>query len=336
MNVRCNIMRLRKILILLLLICSMESYAHSDFWKTKTFGNVKVRIKTGFIYEEINKCWIIGELALKLSRSLGYKDTVFLDFHHYYTEDCIPDYFLSFDDGSIIEGNYDEKSEPHLKRKSIIIREVSRSFDPCISLSLLEYAIKNRERIKTEQKLLRYDKNYCNWKVNTIDTALIRKVTYSPVSTMLQTILQSKVYRSKTEDMEGSEDLSYFYRDGKYHIYYKDYHSTSGQKKEPILLVTNNIYQFTTVTSFEAIVFETDDTFYFVEGVNSHYVSKRHIINNNGEYHPFEVNKIGWDKISINFCCVRSSKSDKLKDITLLLKITDDELLNLDKLLEKH
>jgi hypothetical protein len=270
---------------------------------------------------------------------MGYTDTIFVDFNHYYIGDCIPDYFLSFDDGSIIKFGDDEKPNPFLNQKSIVIREVSRTFDPCLTLNLLEYAIKNVNKIKREQKLLRYDKNYCNWKVNTIDTALLRKVTYSPISSILETILQSKVYRSKSEEIEetnDTEDLSYFYKGGKYHIYYRDYFSTSPQTKEIILLVTNNIYQFTKVTDFEAVVFETDDCFYFVEGVNSHYVSKRHIINNYGEYHPYEVNKIGWNKIAINFCCAGSSQSSDLRDITLLLKIKDDELVDLDKMLQQH
>jgi hypothetical protein len=303
---------------------------------TKSFGNVKVRIKTGFNYEEINKSWIIGELASKLCQSLGYKDTAFIDFNHHYTGDCIPDYFISFDDGSIIEGNDHEKPEPFLKQECIVVREVSRTFDPCISLNLLEYAIRNLERIKTDQKLLKYDINYCNWKVNTIDTAFIRKVTRSPISSTLNTTLQSKVYRPKSANIRESEDLSYFYQGGKYHIYYKNYLSTSGQIEEPVLLVTNNIYQFTKVTPFEAIVFNTDDTFYFVEGVNSRYTSKRHAIQNNDNYHPYEVNKIGWDKIAINFCCAGSYKNENLKDITLLLKIKNDEVIDLDKLLEKH
>jgi hypothetical protein len=58
------------------------TFAHKDFWKVADFGNVKVRVKTGFQYEEINKAFIIGQLAEKLSKDLNYADTIFLDFNH--------------------------------------------------------------------------------------------------------------------------------------------------------------------------------------------------------------------------------------------------------------
>ena len=43
--------------------------AHQDFYVTKDYGNIKVRVKTGFVYEEINKAFIIGQLAEKLAKS---------------------------------------------------------------------------------------------------------------------------------------------------------------------------------------------------------------------------------------------------------------------------
>lgn len=96
-------MRASKLILIFILFSTAKAFAHQDFWMTKTFGNVKVRIKTGFRYEEINKVWIIGELAQNLCNELKYKDTVFLDFNHAYTGYCSPDYFISFGDGSIIQ-----------------------------------------------------------------------------------------------------------------------------------------------------------------------------------------------------------------------------------------
>jgi hypothetical protein len=69
----------------------------------KDFGNVKVRIKTGFHYEEIKKSWIIGELAYRSCQKLIYSKPVFIDFTHPYVGDYEPDYFLSFDNGSVVE-----------------------------------------------------------------------------------------------------------------------------------------------------------------------------------------------------------------------------------------
>lgn len=318
-------------------MCSANLWAHSDFWKTKTFGNVKVRILTGFDYEEINKVWIIGELASKLCHSLGYKDTVFFDFNHHYTADCYTDYFVSFDQGNIIEGYDQTNSEPILKHKSLVLREISRTFDACISLNLLEYAIKNLKMIQARQSLLTYNKNFCNWKVNTIDTAIIRQASNAPVSALLNTILKARIDRPSSEDSSAADNLSYFFKENKYHVYSKANYLNSDEPNETVLLVTNNIYQFTKLSPHEAVVFDTDGTFYYVQGSTYSSASKRHTIENHESfYEPYTVTKLGWDKVAISFWRSNTDQASGYKESIALLNIKKDEVLqDLDKVLER-
>lgn len=182
-------------LLTLLLFFSISVFAHKDFWMTKDFGNVKVRIKTGFHYEEIKKSWIIGELAYRFCQQEKYTRPVFIDFNHHYVETCEPDYFLSIDNGTINYKWSNEKQTALLNNDALIIREVSRQFTPSATLALLEYAIHNAKEIKSTQKTIDYNQNYCEWKINSIDTLLTKKIASGKTSFAVNKILAGKVYR---------------------------------------------------------------------------------------------------------------------------------------------
>lgn len=144
-------MKLQKHLCLLIIVLiATHVHAHTDFWRTKDFGNVKVRIKTGFEYEEINKVFIFGKLAEQFSKQLNYTDNIFLDFNHHYTGNCDPDFFISYDNGTVRKSWNNEPIEKDtLSNKSIVIRQVARQFDAENTLKLLEFAIKNIDLIKS-------------------------------------------------------------------------------------------------------------------------------------------------------------------------------------------
>src|SRR5690606_6553239 len=101
-------------------------------------------------------------LAEKLSKELNYSDPIFLDFNHHYTGDCYPTYFVSYDKGKI-EYTWESgsKEKDYLKSNSIVLRQVSRQFDVIATLRLLEYSIKNISTIKSTQKQIEYNQNYC-------------------------------------------------------------------------------------------------------------------------------------------------------------------------------
>ena len=150
---------IKKVLILFLLtvLYSGLTLAHQDFTVTRDYGNVAVRIKTGFEYEEIQKVFIIGQLAEKLAEKLNYKNPVFLDFSHNYTRDSSYDYFISYDDGSFTDVMYkDERKKSFRESEAIVIRQISRTFDISVTLKLLEYAILNLGNIKSTQTEIEY------------------------------------------------------------------------------------------------------------------------------------------------------------------------------------
>jgi len=322
-------MRRFKLLTLLFILTSNIAFGHQDFWMTKDFGNVKVRIKTGFQYEEIKKSWIIGELANRLCQQLDYTKPVFIDFNHYYVGNCEPDYFLSFDDGSIIQTWDNDKPKPFLKESSLVIREVSRQFTPSITLRLLEYAIANADKIKSTQKSIEYNQNYCQWKIKTIDTLEVKQIATGNISEIVNKTLLTRVYRQ--EDEKSKPDISYFFQNNKYHIFYNEY-----KVKDSVLLTVDNIYQFKSISFNENIVFDTDSSFYFVQGVNNPHSSKRKIIEKTYDnYRPFEISTVGSYKVTFSFWYYDKTEGKQPKERNVLYKSDTDELLqDLDKKIE--
>lgn len=331
MIVSGNIMKQHKnILILILFLYFGNVFAHQDFWMTKDFGNVKVRIKTGFEYEEISKVLIIGQLAEQFSKQLHYTDKIFLDFSHHYTGNCEPDYFISFDKGKNENSwSYADKENDFLKEKSIVVRQVSRQFEAETSLKLLEYAIQNVGQIKSSQKEINYNKNYCQWTINSIDSTKIKTILLEPQSNQLKTALTLKIEKPEKEFKYG---LSYFFKDNNYSIFSREY-----GKDDKTLLELDNVYDIKKIGSSTMIVFDTDSTFYYVNQYQNK-VSKRHPINDNyGYYQPFNLAYIGEDKISINFSYYTKEEGRQPKNRTLIYLIEEDELIqDLDKLIEKR
>lgn len=318
-----------KLIILLFILSSNVAFGHQDFWLSRDFGNVKVRIKTGFQYEEINKGWIIGELANKLCQQANYIEPVFIDFNHYYVGNCEPDYFLSFDDGSIIQKWEEEKPKPFLKKHSLVIREVSRQFTPAVTLKLLEYAIANVKEIKSSQALVEYNQNYCQWKIRTLDTLLVKKVATANISSLVNKTLSARIYRLNNDKVKS--DISYYFQNNKYHIIYNDY-----QVKDSVLLKVDNIYQFQGISFNESIAFDTDSSFYFIQGANNPHSSKRKVIEKTFKnYRPFEVSTVGSYKVTFSFWYYDRTKGRQHKERNVLYKTDTDELIqDLDKLLE--
>lgn len=211
-------------------------FGHQDFWVIKDYGNIKVRVNSGFDYEEINKAFIIGQLAEVLAKDIGYAGQIFLDFNHHYTDDCEPDYFVSFDDGKIKYRWNDHLKENLLKENAIVVRQVARTFDVASTLTLVEYSIRNREMIKVSQRRIEYNQNYCNWTINSIDTVLLDKQISQEMSSLVAKVFKLKIDRPEKDFRNG---FSYYWEEGRYYIFFRQL----GQE-DKIILNLPSIYDF--------------------------------------------------------------------------------------------
>ena len=318
------------VLTLLLVLTFGVVQAHSDFWKIKDFGNVKVRIKTGYNYEEIKKIFIYGQLVEKLAAELNYTDPIFLDFNHHYVRNCEPDYFVSFDRGAIeYTWGGARKPNPIMEEKSIVIRQVARRFDAKSTLNLVEYAINNLSDIKSNQKTIDYEKNYCQWRIQTSDTIKIKEISQNPPSTTVAAVMSNKIPRPE-EDFDAG--ISYHFKDGLFCVDFKGYN-----QDVTTLITLKDIYQFSRPNNTRhAFIFDTDSTFYFVD--SRKVVSKRYLIQDfHGNSRPFYINHIGGRKYSLYFWYFMGKRELQTKDRTLIF-IPDRERLiqNFDELIDKE
>lgn len=286
--------RILSITLLVVLLQSQSVFAHSDFWKFDTSGNVITRIKTGFHYEEINKVSMIGKMAFQLCKRIGYTDSVLLDFEHYYVEDCAPDYFASFDNGGIREIDFDYGTPAVFGSRKLIIRTVAKQFDAAATLRLLEYAANNLALIKATQQKQQYHKNYCNWTLFSISTHLTRQLAQGPSSPIVREVLAGKIYRPQTV---AGNTLSYFFKDNAFNIYYKNQPG-----RECVLLSTRNIFQWCTLSVNEALVFTSPTSFYYVAGNVFTKITGPLLLKNGEEnYKPLEVMNKGAGNVTISF-----------------------------------
>ena len=247
---------------------------------------------------------IIGELVKNLLKELNFNDTVFLDFNHVYTHYCLPDYFISYDNGNIIYNWRRENTPRNLKEKSIIIRQVSRTFNILTTLRLVEYAIKKSPEIELKQKSIVYKKNFCDWTINTIDTSEIKKHLDEPISNILSKVLMDKIIRPENENNDTIYSrLTYFYWDNKFNIYY-----LTDNRVEKSIIGLDNIYDFKRINNSSALVFDTDSSFYYIN-YNKSFISKKHLISNMTHfYRPVYIEFSDENNIRMDFSSFFESK----------------------------
>lgn len=308
----------RSLLTILFLCFISFTNAHQDVYMSKTYDNLTVRINVGFGYEETNKLKILGELGQRYLDEVKYKGKVFLDFDHYYVGKCETDYFISCDNGSI-KYAYDEiefgwrdsvyvldfekftwdsktRYAPILFTPNrIVIRVVGSDLDYKSILKLLEYSIYNKKKIRKNQRKIRYEQNYCQWYLNTIDTIKISNIINEETSVSVKKILNSKVY---VADSLWGFGTSYYYKTDSFHF---EIHSLNGIP-DTVVLSIKDIFQVVKIGTGYNLVFDTDSSFYYVGRYGDQVISKKHYIKNTkNKYKPFVVRDIGDNFLTIYF-----------------------------------
>jgi len=320
-------MKRRHLLALVFVLVFRTVFAHRDFYVIEDFGNVKVKILTGFHYEEINKVCLFGQLAENYAKQLKYSKPIFLNFEHCYTHNDDPAYFISYGTGQVWDAS---AQKDRLLKDSIVITQFAKQFDAQATLRLLEYAILNIESIKSSQKEITYKGRYRERTLDSIDAALIEKVLKLPNSVHVNKALGLKFERflKRFEPGFPSSLFSYYLQDNKYTVFYRR------DKKDTPLITLDNIYDFQKVAGYingqSVVVFDTDSSFYFVDE-NGGKISKRHIMQDMDGWRPFNVAYIGSRMLAISSLEMREGYGR-----TLLYLIGDDVLIqDLDKLIRK-
>jgi hypothetical protein len=217
-------MKNKHLIILLLLLTSFNNYAHKDLLVTKTIGNIKINISTGFHYEEINKALIIGEYAKLLSEKMNFKDTITIFFRHIYIGDS--------------DSKCEVKKTDKNDRSSYFVTYQKKDFDFKQTLNIVEYIIKN--------------------KANSFECD-VKKIEHKKTSHFVKKILDNRINRpSFVPELKMGNDISYYVKKGKYYIY--DF----SNGKEIVRLTADDVFQISYVTDNFTIVFNNKNSFYFL------------------------------------------------------------------------
>ncbi len=272
--------------------------AHQDFYVIKDFGNVKVRVLTGFDYEFIDQAWMVGKLAEKLARMYQYEEQILLDIDHNYvgklnTWEPRKIQLISFSK-SCAWGNTG-KLVDFLKHKSLVISVRTNSIDFQSILKLVEYGINNLSSIKNEEKLVKYKfkEYYDGYHVNSPDTTDIKIALLRNPSEKINEVIATGVTRIREDDNKGN--LNYKFKKGEFLVF--------NTESDSVLLKLNSIYQFESLNDYSAIIFDSNKSFYtIVIGSNHSKVSERQILKDTNNYfEPYKIELSDSNKFIISF-----------------------------------
>ncbi len=334
-------MKKQYLFLLLLFLSFCRGLAHSDYFYNREYANVKVSILTGFHYEEINKIFILGQLAAKMSEELNYDKPIFLYFrHHYITEDK-PEYFISYGRGKKDRQNIRKKEDwqefNHLEEDAIVIHQEGSSFDITSTLKLMEYAIKNVSFIKKNQQLVVYEREMkypatFRYRFYSIDQKFVQEQLSKVSGDLIAETLQNKIYRPcNFSEREFTTGCSYYWQENKYHIFWRsleDYNQTTNKPvyQDTQLLTLDNIYILEEIENLDYVIFDTKNSFYYTDQHHQKEISQKHIIKNLEDYYrPFKVERIALDKISLSVTTQIWNTKDKIR--TLIYLTEKDELI---------
>src|SRR5690606_11068266 len=298
-------------LVILALLLSFNCFAHKDKVIQKTYGNVKTYMRTGFDYSDIDKIKIVGQFSKKLSDRLQYKDTIFIEYIHDYTDKYANDlYMLEFNNSNykIITG-----IEPEYKIDSnnsgLSVRIYADRIKIVDILKLVEFTIINEE--KTNSYLTKKNIGYNVYEDKELIKPLISLATddkiidqiISSESQLIKDIINEKILVNGQDNY----GIEIYWQNDNFLFEYNHIHSD----KQEIVFELKDYFYHTYVNVNDLLIFVDKNSFYFLDGTNH---KKKEIINiDNSSYAPLVVSDFG-DKLLLHPMRNKSELSIFLKD----------------------
>lgn len=298
-------MRHKIIIIITLFSLSITSFAHKDTYILENYGNVKVLMKTGFEYSEINKIKIVGKLAEKISEQLKYKDTILVEYVHDYTNQYLDDlYLLEYNNSSKklifgIRSNYNILSNNY----GLSVRIYAKKINIIDVLKLIEFTLKNKEKtndyltkkkIRLKNKEYNYDESpeeeYITQIISDATDDTYVKSIINANSKLISTIIKTKVDVEKEEH----SGIEVYWENDKFLFEFKHH---SKIKNELVFQIKDYYYSIPVFfSSNELIIFINENSFYHLDYPNKEVHKLNHI--KNGTYFPVLSSRFN-DKILI-------------------------------------
>ncbi len=296
------------------------AFGNEDFLIIHEFGNVKTRIVTSGETEEIEKVSIIGQLTEMLCKEYNYKRPVFIDFINFGGGDCKLSHFVSFENDLKIDDHVE--STFTIYKDALVIREEGRQFSISAILNLVEYAIKNADKIKSGQSVIDRHNEYWRSQVKTIDTAQIRLIACVDISNVVRKVMETKILWREPKSKYGKRGFSWYFKHCQYQVVYN-----KNTSDDSVLLSLDNIHQLQAIKHCGAIVFDTDSSFYFLSTVKYPHSSRRNIINYAAQcFDPIRIEKDSNGYIKFTFYYYKPDNNTLLERRMAFYNPVTDEL----------
>lgn len=279
---------------IILLFLSTICYAHKDKVIKENYGNVKIYMKTGFDYSEINKIMIIGKLSEKISNQLKYRDTIMIEYIHDYTKEYLDDlYMLEYNNSSNklmfgVNSNYTIKTN----KSGLAIRVHAKNINIVDILKLVEFTIINKEttnnhlvikQMKFKNEIYEYEEGQreeVKTHINSIATndKLIKKII-SENSELIKTIISDKIEVEKQSHF----GIEIYWQNDKFIFEYK----LGIHDQNVVVFEIKDFYYYVEPNPNDLFIFINENSFYFLDGSNQKEKKLSHI--ENGSYMPVMV-----------------------------------------------
>jgi len=292
---------------ILALLISINCFAHKDKVIGKTYGNVKIFMKTGFDYSDIDKIQIVGQLSEKLSNRLHYKDTILIEYIQDYTNKYDNDlYLLEFNNSNykIIGGI---KSEYTIKSNNsgLSVRIYADRINVLDILKLVEFTITNKEKTNSylTKKAIGFN-GYDEQSLNSIatDDKIIEEI-FSSESELIKKLINERIL-VKEQDNYGIE---IYWTNDKFIFEYNHIHSD----KQEFVFELKDYFYHKYLNVNDILIFVDKNSFYYLDGTDD---KKKELIKmDNKSYSPLMIMDYG-NKVLFHPYRNRNELSIFLKD----------------------
>jgi len=313
----------KTLFILLTLFLTIKGYSYQDVISTYSFENVKIRLKTGQSFIEIqNKAIILGQLALLTAKERKYKNEIIFDIVHDYSKQDSAKEYIGFSNIDIsLKSDF---SKLNVKKKYLIIYLIARNIEYDKVIQILDNSILNIDFIIANQ----IEKQIGNSNIFALDNENLNRINVK--SRITDKILSCKLDRVIDDNQNyTSYSTSYFFKDNKYHLYGLSLNNHKNRNDTVVVATISNIFQFERLNYSWIIVFDSDTSFYFLNNSyqNGPTISQRHTISKTfSNYMPFNVTQVS-EYIFISFSVHTNELGNQPKRRLLAYQPETDNLI---------
>jgi hypothetical protein len=244
----------------------MNSFAKKGpMYISSKSGNVKTLIIIDNTNSaEIEKTALLGQICNQYLQNSEFNNIpVFIYCVHSCSDKTKESIYLSFDRGQtkfrLVDKNKVNKSTL-LKENGLVIRVITPNINPRKILELMEFGLKNIETIKKNQKETTH--NYWTWK--SIDSVILNSILSFNFTSRIDSVLNDQY-----EICTNQSNIKYHWENQRFIFYSK-------KTSKPILEIPN-ICQIVNIDTTATLIYDTDNSFYYIDLKQDHIYSKQRI-----------------------------------------------------------